>query len=66
MSGWFCSSGFGPGPSSGIGPGVSRKGLATAAMSSVKNVPTSSTTPTVEVVRGSSWRSRDMRSQNSV
>src|SRR5947199_225614 len=60
-SGWFCSSGFGPGPSSGTTPATSRNGLAGPSIKAKKKAATARPTNVAQPTSGSPARSRNPR-----
>jgi hypothetical protein len=65
MSGWFCRSGLGPGPSSG-GSASTRNGLAGPSMSPKKNRHTTNITIMAHATSGSFRRSRNFTTTATV
>ena len=65
MSGWFCSSGLGPGPSLGTMPLTVWKGLAGPRMRAKKKAAMSSTTSVAQPTMGSAARLRKRRTMTT-
>src|SRR5258708_40358254 len=60
MSGWFWSSGFGPGPLVGTGPDTPRNGLAGPTINPKKKAATQNITTVAHATTGSSRRCRNL------
>ena len=65
ISGWFCSKGFGPGPSRGTAPATVRNGLAGPTMSPKKKAVTANAVTMAHATSGSAARSRKRQAMSA-